>query len=271
MAEDQVADAPESGQAPSENVVEFNFRDHLEDDLKTNPALASYKDINGMAKSLVNAQKMVGADKIAIPGSWANESDWANVYTKLGRPDSTDGYEIDPGEGAVDENVKRFKEMAFNAGLNNRQAQMLLTEYNSMVSDWTTKTAEETQQSQVKTETALRKDWGDAYERNMQQANEVVDQFGEKELIDLDLGNGTKIGDNEQLIRLFAKIGAFMHEKMGEDSFSGRDSEPGMSNTDIQTTIARMTAPGTAYWDKMNPQHDNDVQEVLRLRSLLHG
>jgi|TARA_X000001388_G_C2227347_1_gene121614 hypothetical protein len=275
MAEDQVADAPAeepAGQAPSvAESQEFDFRQHLSDDLKDHASLATYKDINSMAKSLVNAQKMVGADKVAIPGNWANEDDWSQVYSKLGRPDEASGYTLDGGEGAVDENVERFKKMAFDAGLNTNQAQKLLNSYNAWAAEGQNAPEEDLQQKQVAVETSLKKDWGDKYDRRMAQANEVLEQFGSKELAELDLGGGSRLGDNETLIKLFADIGHFMHEKIGEDNFSGRESEPGLSDNDVNQNIAKLTAPNMPYWDKNHPSHEFDVQEVLRLRGLLNG
>ena len=44
-------------------ILEITLMKSIRDD----PSLSTYKDINGMAKSLINAQKMVGADKV-IPG-----------------------------------------------------------------------------------------------------------------------------------------------------------------------------------------------------------
>ena len=35
-----------------------------------------------MAKSLVNAQSMIGVDKIAIPGKHATDEDWGEVWRK---------------------------------------------------------------------------------------------------------------------------------------------------------------------------------------------
>ena len=99
MDDAQVADAPEApiveeaGQATSEDQA-FDFRQHIDEGYRNDPSLSTYKDINGMAKSLINAQKMVGADKVAIPGSWATEDDWSQVYSKLGRPETADKYDL---------------------------------------------------------------------------------------------------------------------------------------------------------------------------------
>lgn len=277
MAEEtQVADAPvkeDTGQAPSEAVnQEFNFREHISEELREDPSLSGYKDINSMAKSLINAQKMVGADKVAIPGSWATDDDWAQVYSKLGRPDEAASYELDGGELVDETSMGRFKEMAHKAGLNAKQAQMIISGYTDMVTEANAQTQTQSEDKQVAMETELKRDWGERYDRNLAQANAVLDQFGGEEFTtETDLGNGQRLGDNKEIIKFLSKVGNFMHEKMGEDNFSGRDSEPGLKDSDIDAMIAKLTAPNTPYWDKNHPQHDIDVNEALRLRELRNG
>ena len=50
--------------------------------------------MGALAKSYVNAQSMIGADKVAIPGKHATDEDWGEVYRRLGRPDTPEGYEL---------------------------------------------------------------------------------------------------------------------------------------------------------------------------------
>tara|TARA_R100001440_G_C2477036_1_gene112701 strand:+ start:346 stop:702 length:357 start_codon:yes stop_codon:yes gene_type:complete len=111
--EGQVADAPvETGQAASEATTEFNFRDHIDETIRDDPSLSTYKDINGMAKSLINAQKMVGADKVAIPGKYTTPEEMDSFYSKIGRPETADGYELSSNEVIGDEGVTFFRELA---------------------------------------------------------------------------------------------------------------------------------------------------------------
>ena len=46
---------------------------------------------------------MIGADKVAIPGKYATDEDWSEVYNKLGRPETADLYnlEVNLPEGHV--------------------------------------------------------------------------------------------------------------------------------------------------------------------------
>ena len=75
-----------------------SWRETLPDDLRDDPILARFNDVPAMAKALVSAQKMVGADKVAIPSAGDAEA-WGKVYDRLGRPESGDGYELAPPAG----------------------------------------------------------------------------------------------------------------------------------------------------------------------------
>lgn len=97
-------------------------------DLGKDPSLQMFKEPAALAKSWVNAQKMIGADKVVIPKADAPEADWEAFYTKIGRPEAADKYEFKLPDGVkMDDNLaKGFKETAFKAGLTPRQVQSLV-------------------------------------------------------------------------------------------------------------------------------------------------
>ena len=272
--ENQVADAPvDTGQAASEGTTEFNFRDHIDESIRDDPSLSTYKDINGMAKSLINAQKMVGADKVAIPGKYTTPEEMDSFYSKIGRPDTADGYELSSNEVIGDEGVTFFRELAHKNGLTQTQAENILTEYGGYIDTMGEKTEEQIEQIRVGLEKDLQNEWGDQYEKNIGYSNEVVSFFGSDEdaITEMKLADGTRIGDNPMIIEMFSNIGQFIAEKIGEDSFSGRDNVPGMATEEVQQELNSIMAPGTPYWDKQHPDHNRVVQRALQLNGMLTG
>jgi hypothetical protein len=97
-------------------------------DLGKDPSLQMFKEPSALAKSWVNAQKMIGADKVVIPKADAPEADWEAFYNKVGRPESPDKYEFKLPEGVtMDESLaKGFKEIAHKNGLSPKQVQALV-------------------------------------------------------------------------------------------------------------------------------------------------
>jgi len=68
------------------------FADSLGEEFKGNPIFKNFQDVNGLAKSYMHAQRMIGADKVAIPGKHATDAERLEVYQKLGAPVNIDGY-----------------------------------------------------------------------------------------------------------------------------------------------------------------------------------
>lgn len=114
---------PPAGNAPSTSWLEGLG------DLGKDPSLQMFKEPAALAKSWVSAQKMIGADKVVIPGKEATDEDWEAFYTKAGRPESADKYDFKLPEGVtMDEKLaKGFKEIAHKNGLSTKQVQALAT------------------------------------------------------------------------------------------------------------------------------------------------
>ena len=183
MAEEQVADAPvvETGEAPSD------WKASLPEDIQNNSLIHNIDSVEGLAKTAIHAQSMVGAEKIAIPGNWANDDDWNGVYTKLGRPEESNGYDLKNPEGVdnVDKDVKGwYQELAHDAGLNNRQAQKIYDAYlakSAEMAPENTELSEEQREIQKgETELTLKKEWGKAFDDKLDAAKSKT-----KELIAL--------------------------------------------------------------------------------------
>ncbi len=46
---------------------QFNFKEHLAPEYKDHTALADINDVNGMAKSYISAQEMIGQQRLPMP------------------------------------------------------------------------------------------------------------------------------------------------------------------------------------------------------------
>ena len=140
MSEEQVADVSvEAEVAPSvlqTDEISADWREALPEDLRDHQALRNISDVPTLAKTMIHAQSMVGAEKIPVPGKWATDDDWNQVYAKLGRPEAADMYEFETGEVELDQDfVNTFREVAHKAGLSNRQAQELAGWYVSLAGE----------------------------------------------------------------------------------------------------------------------------------------
>jgi len=196
---------------------ETDWRTGLDESLRTDPSLADIKDISGLAKSYIHAQKMIGRDKVAIPQEGATEDEWNSFYDRLGRPGT---YEINtsdlkyPENWPQHENIDKFKDNLLSvyhkAGLTNSQANAIHTGLmQELISDF------EQSQSTIELEregwrSQLEKDFGRAFDQQVDLAQRAAREFGGEEVLNWLEESG--MGDNPTVVKMFAKIGAKMTE-----------------------------------------------------------
>ena len=244
--------------------VATDWKASLSEDIRADKSLENIKDIEGLAKSYVHAQKLVGADKIPVPNKFATEKDWDAVYQKLGRPEDASGYKYDlPEDQTIDETaLKNFSDQAHKLGLLPGQANGMVKFYNEMTAaslQEQDSIAIAARENSVK---ELKQEWGQAYDQKISQANNLAKTAGIGELFDTNLADGTKLGDNPVMIKAFAELAA----KMGEDSITQSSGPIYQTPAQIEKEIGNLTQAGSAYWDKNNPNHGAAVEEVLALR-----
>ncbi len=266
MSDEQVAEAPvETGQAPS---GEADWLDTLPPELSADPSLQQIGSVEAMAKSFINAQKMVGAEKVAIPGNWATDEDWELVYNKLGRPQESGDYDLGEMSGDM---ADWFRDEAYKSGLTDRQASRLAKAYEEFSGQQVSMSEEAIEAHRNEIADELRKEYGGEFEAKLERANDLLREFEAPDLSDIQLADGTLLGDNAELTRFIVRLSDYVAEQMSEDQLAGRDSRPGISESDLQARISEMTAKNSPYWEKMHPDHDRIVNEVFRLREQLHG
>jgi len=268
MSEEQVTAAEEQSQ-PSEQTgtVEVSWRDNLPEDIRDNSSLSKFSDVSTLAKSYINAEQMIGKDKFVIPGQSASEEEWAEVYGKLGRPETADQYDIDVSQiEDLDENVfNHFREAAHAAGLNSQQAKGILDFYQSLASQVVNESNNNAVLQAQNSERELREEWGRSYDSNTASAKNVFNTFFKDSGLDqIELADGSLLGNHPSLVRGLSKLS----QVLSEDTIAG--NEHGTVDTaSLQAQINDLTGPNSPYWDKSNPQHAGTVEKVLALREML--
>ena len=241
-----------------------DWKASLSDEIRSDKSLENIKDIEGLAKSYVHAQKLVGSDKIPVPNKFATEKDWDAVYEKLGRPADATGYKYDlPEDQKIDEaSLKNFSDQAHKLGLLPGQANGMVKFYNEM----TAASLQESETTAVAAREAssieLKKEWGQAFDQKISQAANLAKSVGATELFNANMADGTKLGDHPIMIKAFADLAG----KMGEDNITQSSGPAFQTPAQLDKEIGELTMPGSAYWDKNHPNHQLAVEEVLALR-----
>jgi hypothetical protein len=167
--------------------------------------------------------------------------------------------------------VSWFKETAHKAGMNPQQAQVMLDAYNEMTFGQAETMGAELQAQVDQVESDLRKEFGNAFDDRMNLANGVLAEFGNSEMTEIQLADGTLLGDNPEVIRMLANMGVYLRERVGEDTLEGVQTNGGVTPSDAMQKISELTQPNTPYWDSRHPEHQWYVQEAMKWREYATG
>ena len=248
-----------------------SWKDSISEQYRADPNIEKFTEIDALAKSYINATKMIGQDKVAIPNNNSTDDQWNEVYAKLGRPESADKYALDVKSEIVnlDEGaIKSFTENAHQLGLNNKQAQGILEFYKNNMEGTAQQAKIDTETAQAQAEQQLRQEWGRDFESKVKQAGALAKANMDANVLDMTLSNGTRLGDHPEVIRGFAKIASMMQE----DKIVATESENVDTTKDLESEIsAIMNDKNHPYHIKGHPDHDKSVQQLLTLREMLHA
>ena len=261
----------ETKQEATTSTTPSTWKDSISEVYRNDPNIEKFTEIDALAKSYINATRMIGQDKVVIPTNNSTEDQWNEVYDKLGRPESAEKYSLDAKSKVVslDENaVKQFAETSHKLGLNNKQAQGLLDFYKQNMEGTAQQAKIDTETAQAQAEQELRSEWGREFDTKVKQASSLAKANMKPEILDMTLSNGTRLGDHPEIIRGFAKIAGMM----AEDKIVSTESESVQSNQSIQDEIDTIiNDKASPYWNKSHPNHDKQVQQVYTLREMLSG
>jgi hypothetical protein len=252
-----------------EQTTQTNFQDLIPDEYRSEKSLENFKDMGDFVKSYLSAQKIVGADKIPVPNKFATEDDWKAVFNKLGAPEKPEDYKYSFKEGEVDkELVSSFNQEAHKLGLLPQQAESLIKYYNEITQGQTAQLEERAAETRMNTENELKREFGPQYAKRLDQAKRLASStLGNEFLENTYLQDGSRLGDNVSVVKAFSQLA----DKLSEDEVVKGDTSGYMTAKDIEKEIASLQEEGSPFWNKSHPNHERAVQEVFKLRELLHN
>ena len=251
--------------------VNKTWKEAISEEFRSDPNIEKFTEIDALAKSYINATKMIGQDKVAVPNKNSTEDQWNEVYDKLGRPESADKYSLNVKSDIVpmeETSIKQFAENAHKLGLNQKQAEGILDFYKTNMEGMAQQSKVDTETAQAQSAQELRQEWGREFDTNVKKAGALAKANMNPEILDMELKNGMRLGDHPEIIKGFAKIAGMM----SEDNMVTTESEQVNSNKDIESEISTITNNTDGpYWNKGHPDHDKTVQQVYTLREMLNA
>ena len=251
---------PAQQEQPTETA---DWRSSLPEDIREDPSLQALQDINSLAKSYVHSQRMLGTDKVIVPGKYATSDEWRSFYQKAGLPQEVKDYDITSSNTEVDQEFfDDYKEASHKAGVLPNQAQEMFNWYMEKADKEVNRQEEETTRSVEDSMRTLQTDWGTAFESKISSARAAVNHFGDENLKSYLDESG--LGNDPSLIKVFSKIG----ETLSDDSFKGEADTGNYGRTPeaAQREINEIMAdPKHPYFDKNHPNHKKALEDMQRL------
>lgn len=240
----------------------------LPEDVRGDASLRDIADIGTLGKSYVNAQKLIGADKILKPQANWGDKEWDGFWKNIGRPENPDGYSFKvepeklPKEISLDDNrLKEVKAHLHKLGLTDKQASGALQYYLDSLVRQTTDVTSARENAMQQAMTELKTKFGPNYETKVSLAQAVVKKYGSPEL----QSKIQEIGNDPHFIQLFASIG----EAMMEDTARGGGN--GLIVTDAASSLSEINQLKgdsefqKALGDRTHPGHKTAVERWTTL------
>ena len=279
-----VGGSPEGGGEPAaepqgspEGSASFDWGSFKESlgDMGKDKSLEPIKDLHGLTKSYIEAQKMIG-NSIRLPGKDLKPDDRQKAVKSLterltkegiieGAPDTPDGYELpipeiegwQPNEALI----AGFKDAAHKAGIPSSKASALFEWYLNFQEE-----AQAHEQAEFDAmKMAMKKELGGLYARRMEAARRAVAKYIGVDGDEIISSLPPKIG--RKLVLAFAEIG----DPMLEDGLVLGEVIPGVeSKEQVQAKItAMMGDKHHPLNDLSHPGHTQAVEEYTKLNRML--
>ena len=247
----------------------INFKEIIPEKYKDEKALANFTSMDDFVKSYLSAQRLVGANKVAIPNKMATDEDWEEVYSKLGRPAKPEDYKYSFSEEEINQDqLKNFNETAHRIGLLPKQAERIIKFYNEMNTQAEVDNQKLNEVKQTEAMAELKKEFGPTYTKRLDQAKKLATEtLGNEMLNNTVLKDGTRLGDSVEVIKAFSMLA----DKLSEDEIIKGEGSSYQTASEIEKEISELTEDGSPYWQKTHPNHAKTVDRVFKLREQLNG
>ena len=168
--------------ADAEGNFKANWFDSLDDDIKGEASLREVGNIKDMAKMYVKGQRMVGADKIPLPGANASDNDWSEFFSAVGKPKTSQDYpykrpEKVPEDKRTDDLLNDAREKAHAMNWTTWQWKQYMKAEDARFIDEANTQASADETEAADAHKALDKEWGMKKEDRLHRVSVFLDEF----------------------------------------------------------------------------------------------
>lgn len=207
--------AAETNYFGNDGVLNDGWRGTLEEELREDKSLLSFKTVGDLAKSFVNTKRMVGKNVVAIPGETSTDGEWQEYHKAGGRPETVDDYDLKAPEGFPEElasqifpedRMAKWKDRFFKGGVSQKAAKDFINEFaqDMLIDAKVIEQNEETEKAELVS--GLSTLWGAAFEQKKHLGNMAINE-GTAGDDDFKIRVVEKFGNDPDFIRFAATLG----------------------------------------------------------------
>ncbi len=205
---------------------------------------------------------------VRVPGADATEEEVEAFKVAAGRPEKPEDYQFEyPKDFTPDPATEAFGKQFFHSlGLNAKQAQEGVEQWNRFVAETRAGQARGAQELNQREMSVLREDLGESFNQAIKQGRDAVEALG---LPDADLAKITSRLGDAAVMRLMAAIGS---KAYGSGDFPGSTSRGGevsnLSEGEVISAIESLKMDKNfleAYYNGKAPGHNASVTKFSRL------
>lgn len=251
-----------------------DFHSLLPQDMRAEPAFANFKGpvkevMPKFAKSMLEGQRFIGVPPeqiVRLPKADADAAAWDPVWTRLGRPDSPDKYELKAPDGiTISPKLDAVARAAFHkAGISAKAATQIYqefttgqkAEYDAMMAERKAETA--------KTETAFKGRWGDKFDEELNASKMIYGKLFSPDLQKALTAAGfdSHPGMIEAMNRLSHTI-SFKEDKMLSGDASSMNQ--GRDISTVESDIQKLQLDLSKMKDKFHPEYKAKQAQLVKL------
>lgn len=211
------------------------FLNLLSEEFKNEPTLKDFKDVNGLAKSYINASKLIG--KSDIPTEKSSSEEWNSFYNKIGRPESVEKYSIPENINGYDADfLKNIQETCFKAGISNKQFNDIMSAYSQLEQKQEDDYLNSIKEQETNLLNEFNKEFGSKTEEVKNNVRNLIDKFATDK--DKELLNG--ITDNKTIIAISRMFNNMYNTNFTEGRLKNNNSSTGLSLSELKEKMNSM-------------------------------
>ena len=259
---------PETVYFGTDGTLVEGWQGTLDESLREEKSLSTFKTVGDLAKSFVSTKSMVGKNTMEVPTDASNEVVWDMYYKAGGKPETVADYNLKAPDGFPEEVMKQvfpkarleaWQERFFKAGISKKAADQFIADFaqDTLADLQSVKQVEEQQMSELKTGLSL--EYGAAYDQKKHIGNMAIEE-GTKGDLEFKTRLTDKFGNDPDFIRYSINLG----EKFAEGKPPNFANIP--TPADYQTQIDEIMA-NPLYMNGTTKERMKLAEQVMALRT----